>query len=198
MDKLSLKNTEKSILWDIRYGDGLLWLYKGIAFVALFLALKVSLLMWLALILLFPIQHLIRKRWVIPRRGIVKQRYYSNRPKYTTMIIIVGYLYLMLITLHLFSTRISETMVKVMIFSLYFLLFVNWLVISYLEWDKKSLYPILDRIVILFLLIALWYIKFEFSAFLLLICIYGIFNIIAGTWQFISFIKNNPVQAHEG
>lgn len=198
MDKLSLKNTEKSILWDIRYGDGLLWLYKGIAFVALFLALKVSLLMWLALILLFPIQHLIRKRWIIPRRGIVKQRYYSNRPKYTTMIIIVGYLYLMLITLHLFSTRISETMVKAMIFSLYFLLFVNWLVISYLEWDKKSLYPILDRIVILFLLIALWYIKFEFSVFLLLICIYGIFNIIAGTWQFISFIKNNPVQAHEG
>ncbi|MDD4687679.1 MAG: hypothetical protein PHH38_06320 [Candidatus Cloacimonetes bacterium] len=198
MDKLSFKNTEKSILWDIRYGDGLLWLYKGIAFVALFLALKVSLLMWLALILLFPIQHLIRKRWIIPRRGIVKQRYYSNRPKYTTMIIIVGYLYLMLITLHLFSTRISETMVKVMIFSLYLLLFVNWLVISYLEWDKKSLYPILDRIVILFLLIALWYIKFEFSVFLLLICIYGIFNIIAGTWQFISFIKNNPVQAHEG
>ncbi|MDD4148318.1 MAG: hypothetical protein PHO85_07345 [Candidatus Cloacimonetes bacterium] len=150
----SLKETERKHNRDLYYGDGLTWVFKGFAFIMCYLVFEVSLLMCLLPILFIPLNYWIKKKYVSQRRGDAKSRLYWKRSRQRNTAIVFAFLLIMLFLLALFGKGLTEDKAGYFFFGIYLVLFVEWQVRSFMEWDGISWYPLLERVVILGLIIV--------------------------------------------
>ena len=200
MNKKNLARAEQSLQFELRYGDGLAWIGKGIYFLSVFLALKFSLIFLLLLPpLLYPLYRFIHKEYVLPRRGIARTRI-NLRPKRLIFGTVIGGSIAMILVLYgmwVFANDVSELGLIIWFGLAIAFIAGNWLHKTIINWDGKHPYPWLDGILLLILIGALLVFGINALNLATACLVYGLFNLVTGVWQFRSFCQNNPVIADE-
>lgn len=190
---------EKEVLWDLHFGDGLLWIYKGLIFLLIAPAVRYSLALYLLIIPLYLSYKFIKKKWVLPRRGMARPRLIT-RPRNLFFGSIWGMIAaILMVGGGMYLTSIDDAGIwwLVWILACITLLVASWLVTALNYWDGKHPYHVLERIVVLILLSCLLWIEPDYNIVSLGLGAYGLFNLIIGLVQFIGFIRKNPVMLNE-
>lgn len=200
-----IKMLELDTLWERNYADGLTWIFKGLFSFILMLvpssaSERVSGFLWyLTLVPVWLIILYIRKKMVYPRMGSVKLRLspQQNSIRHAWLIVSLVGLPLLMWGIWIFSHDAPGWHAEIWLGLCIASILGTVLSQNYKMWDQKSLYPILEALLIIILLISILISKFDIVWFHLCLMIYGIFNLSAGIYSFIRFIKSNPVLSDE-
>ncbi len=193
MKQEDLQYPTKSTEWELRYGDGIVWMGQGLSFIILGFAIRVSALYFFILPALLLVTSILKKRFVSPRRGIARLKTPARRYGRLSTITVAILLIVILFVFYLIRRESSALLISLILGAGYLVMIVNWLIISYQEWDGKSQYPIWERIVIIALLAALVIRGISAALIGLMLAVYGLFALIWGLSCFIRFIRQNPV-----
>lgn len=198
MDK-TLEKTKRNLLFELNYGDGLIWISKGIYFLLIIPAIRYSLAFFLLMIFMIPVYRFVRNKYVLPRTGIAKPRLHPRPRNYIPGLILGGGSALIIALFGMWALTNDTGGVYTMLWLglVIFFLGGNWLIFTLNNWDGKHPYPMYERILVLILLLILPLGELSFLRLSLMLLVYGLFNLAMGLRQFISFLKNNPVLENE-
>lgn len=193
----SFDDIQKSLLWDIYYADGLQWFSNGMACTAYYLAKSVSLLVFTLYLFLFvALYQIVRKKFVLPRIGYSKLRIGADRSRTMRSVVMLVVLIIMLIGFSQLGHGRDANAYYLFLFASC-ILFLYRQIKNTIIWNGKSLFPYFDRVMILILVLVFSKSTYDIEYLTLLLFWYGLFNIVFGLGQFISFIKHNPVLENE-
>ena len=191
-----IDKVERELSWERKYGDGLGWIANGLFAFLIVLGFNLEWPVWiLGMVPMIFIQQYIRKHYITPRIGTAKLKI---RPKLSSVIfgILLGLLALaVVLALGFWLLREPRTTpLNLLALSICIAILVSlrvWPVNA--NWDGKSIYPLMDSVLILIFLLLLFWLKPNRQTLSLYLVTYGIFNLSYGLVTLVRFINNNPV-----
>jgi len=195
MPEFFVDKDKRNINFDLQYGDGLQWIWMGLYNLMIIpivtTSVPTSFALFLVLFAMLPVYNYVRRKYIIPRRGIAKVR-----PKSIIEVTGLGILTALIAVLGgMWATKNNYEGTPMLIWSVAIIILVGimWTYYALNQWDGKHPYPILERIMVLLLILSLPLSNYSMVHLAIGWCIYSLFTIVMGVRQFYRFIRNNPV-----